>query len=60
MSIQINHKNEGTRQEITSSSADFDGNAMIVNIVTKDIENDGSVSKAIMRNFGASRAAGAY
>ena len=60
MSIQINHKNEGTKQEVTSSSADFDGNTMIVNIVTRDIENDGPVSRAIMRNFGASRAAGAY
>lgn len=60
MQIQINHKNEGTKQEVTSSSADFDGNTMVINIVTRDIENDGLVSKAIMRNFGASRAAGAY
>ncbi|WP_462370143.1 phage tail length tape measure family protein [Oxalobacter formigenes] len=60
MSIQINHKNEGTKQEVSSSSADFDGNTMIINIVTRDIENDGPVSRAIMRNFGASRAAGAY
>lgn len=58
--IEIVHRNEGTPQKVTSSSADFDGETMVISIVTRDIEKNGRISQSIAKNFGANRAAGAY
>lgn len=57
INVQINQKNEGTPQQVSSSSANFDGKSLIISIVTKDIENDGMISRSIARNFGARRIA---
>lgn len=57
--IQISHKNEGTAQQVSSSSADFDGKNLIIKIVTQDIQNDGMISRTMSKTFGMRRAAGA-
>ena len=57
--IQISHKNEGTAQQVSSSSADFDGKNLIIKIVTQDIQHDGMISRTMSKTFGMRRAAGA-
>ncbi|MCZ4065727.1 phage tail length tape measure family protein [Oxalobacter aliiformigenes] len=59
ISIQINQKNEGTPQQVTDTSADFDGKNLIIKIVTQDIQNDGMISRTMSKTFGMRRAAGA-
>lgn len=59
INIQINQKNEGTPQQITDTSADFDGRNLIIKIVTQDIQNDGMISRTMSKTFGVRRAAGA-
>lgn len=59
ISIQIDHRNEGTQQQVSDSSADFDGKNLIIKIVTQDIQNDGMISRTMSKNFGIRRAAGA-
>ena len=57
--IQINHRNEGTEQKVSDTSADFDGKNLIIKIVTQDIQNDGMISRTMSKTFGMRRAAGA-
>ena len=59
INVQISHKNEGTPQQVTDTSADFDGRNLIIKIVTQDIQNDGMISRTMSRTFGVRRAAGA-
>ena len=60
MKISINHKNEGTQQQVVDSSADFNGDELVISIVTRDIENNGRLAASMQRNYGLNRAAGAY
>lgn len=57
--IHIDHRNEGTQQQVTDSGADFDGKNLIIKIVTQDIANDGMISRTMSKTFGMRRAAGA-
>lgn len=57
--IQISHRNEGTAQQVSDTSADFDGKNLIIKIVTQDIQNDGMISRTMSKTFGMRRAAGA-
>jgi len=59
-SVRVEIRNEGTPQEVTRAQPRFDAEGMVVEILTRDIANEGPVSKSMQSRFGLSRAAGAY
>ncbi len=51
--VQINFENRGTPQREVSRDAQFDGRGWVINVVTEDIDEGGSVFRAITRTTGA-------
>ena len=45
--VVVNIKNEGTPQEATASQPVFDGEKFVVDIVTRDLRNNGPIRKSL-------------
>lgn len=59
-SVRVEIRNEGTPQEVSDAKTSFDAEGMIIEFLTRDVSNEGPVSKAFQNRYGLSRAAGAY
>ena len=45
--VEVNIKNEGTPQEATASQPRFDGEKFVIDIVTRDLRNNGPIRKSL-------------
>ena len=45
--VVVNIENKGTPQEATASEPRFDGEKFVVDIITRDLRNNGPVRKAL-------------
>jgi hypothetical protein len=45
--VQVNVTNNGTPQEATASPPKFDGEKFVIDIVTRDLANNGPIRRSI-------------
>ena len=59
-SIRVEIRNEGKPQEVASAQPRFDLEGMVIEVVTRDLANEGTIAKGMQSRYGLSRASGAY